>query len=53
VAPRHKRWVERDDYCLEDDRFPDGTHAREASALMVGNDGKPLREAIVDPSTPT
>src|SRR5579871_3654552 len=39
-------WVERYEHRVEDYRLPDGKAAREAYALVVGNDGSHLLEAI-------
>jgi hypothetical protein len=47
-----ERWGERDEHGVENDRLPDGTHAREASALVIGKDGRTLLTAIGASSSP-
>lgn len=46
-------WVDRYEHAVEDYRLPDGKQAREAYALVIGQDGKTLLDAIYAPSAPT
>jgi transposase len=45
-------WVERYEHSVEDYRLPDGKQAREAYALVIGQDGSTLLNAIYAPSAP-
>jgi transposase len=45
-------WVERYEHRVEDDRLPDGKQSREAYALVIGQDGSDLLNAIYACSTP-
>jgi transposase len=46
-------WIERYEHRIEDYRLPDGKQAREAYALVIGQDGITLLNAIDAPSAPT
>lgn len=52
IDQMQERWVERYEHRVEDYRLPDGKHAREVYALVVGNDGRRLLEAVYDPQAP-
>lgn len=59
VAPQwltehlQEEWIERYEHRVEDYRLPDGTQAREAYALVIGQDGIALLNAIDAPVAPS
>jgi transposase len=45
-------WIERYEHQVEDYRLPDGKQAREAYALLIGQDGAHLLDALYADTTP-
>lgn len=59
VAPQwlkehwQEAWIERYEHRIEDYRLPNGKQAREAYAVLVGNDGANLLNAVYADTAPT
>lgn len=45
-------WIERYEHCVEDYRLPDGKQAREAYAILIGQDGATLLNALYAQAAP-
>src|SRR5947209_17619151 len=45
-------WIERYEHRIEDDRLPNGKQAREAYAVVIGNDGVALLSAVYADTAP-
>ena len=52
-AQWQEAWIERYEHRIEDYRLPDGKQAREAYAVLIGEDGSALLNAVYAETSPT